>query len=131
MPMNWGEGETPQWGGGIFRQEKPFRRGNRQLQNPLFFVADTEERQADAGLKAIGRDFQAAYSGTGRPSIPPSARLQAPAGRLAVGRRLPPAAPGQAAAENCRGLAPKDRSKAEIRGPPRSGGQLARSRKCD
>lgn len=73
----------------IFSQEKPFVRGNRQLQNPMFFVANTEERlaadhplrairrQADAVLQAMTRDLEAAYSETGRPSIPPEALLKA------------------------------------------------------
>ncbi len=64
-------------------------RGDRNLQNPMFFVANTEERlapdhplraikrQADAVLKAMSRDFEAAYSETGRPSIPPEALLKA------------------------------------------------------
>lgn len=64
-------------------------RGNQQLQNPMFFVANTEERlaadhplraikrQADEVLKAMSRDFAAAYSETGRPSIPPEALLKA------------------------------------------------------
>jgi len=64
-------------------------RGDRNLQNPMFFVANTEERlsqdhplraikrQADEVLKVMSRDFQAAYSETGRPSIPPEALLKA------------------------------------------------------
>ncbi len=64
-------------------------RGDRNLQNPMFFVANTEERlaadhplraikrQADEVLRAMSRDFQAAYSETGRPSIPPEALLKA------------------------------------------------------
>jgi len=64
-------------------------RGDRNLQNPMFFVANTEERlaadhplraikrQADEVLKAMSRDFEAAYSQTGRPSIPPEALLKA------------------------------------------------------
>jgi transposase len=64
-------------------------RGDRNLQNPMFFVANTEERlaqdhplraikrQADEVLKALSRDFEAAYSETGRPSIPPEALLKA------------------------------------------------------
>lgn len=64
-------------------------RGDRNLQNPMFFVANTEERlaadhplraikrQADEVLKAMARDFEAAYSETGRPSIPPEALLKA------------------------------------------------------
>src|SRR5881396_3572381 len=55
----------------------------------MFFVANTEERlpkdhplraikrQADEVLKAMSRDFEAAYSETGRPSIPPEALLKA------------------------------------------------------
>ena len=64
-------------------------RGAQDLQNPMFFVANTEERlpkdhplraikrQADEVLKAMSRDFEAAYSETGRPSIPPEALLKA------------------------------------------------------
>lgn len=64
-------------------------RGDRNLQNPMFFVANTEERlsqdhplraikrQADEVLKVMSGDFQAAYSETGRPSIPPEALLKA------------------------------------------------------
>ena len=64
-------------------------RGDRNLQNPIFFVANTEERlaadhplraikrQADEVLRAMSRDFQAAYSETGRPSMPPEALLKA------------------------------------------------------
>ena len=64
-------------------------RGDRNLQNPMFFVANSEERlapghplraikrQADEGLKAMRRDLEAAYSETGRPSIPPEALLKA------------------------------------------------------
>ncbi len=64
-------------------------RGDRNVQNPMFFVANTEERlaadhplraikrQADDVLKALSRDFEAAYSETGRPSIPPEALLKA------------------------------------------------------
>lgn len=64
-------------------------RGDRNLQNPMFFVANTEERlaadhplraikrQADEVLRAMSRDFEAAYSETGRPSIPPEALLKA------------------------------------------------------
>ncbi len=64
-------------------------RGNPQLQNPMFFIANTEERlpkdhplraikrQADEVLRQMSRDFAAAYSETGRPSIPPEALLKA------------------------------------------------------
>jgi len=64
-------------------------RGDRNLQNPMFFVANTEERLskdhplraikrlADEVLKAMSRDFAAAYSEAGRPSIPPEALLKA------------------------------------------------------
>lgn len=64
-------------------------RGDRKLQNPMFFVANTEERlaqdhplraikrQADEVLQVMSGDFQAAYSETGRPSIPPEALLKA------------------------------------------------------
>ncbi len=55
-------------------------RGNPELQNPTFFVANTEERlakthplravkrRADDVLKQMGRSFDAAYSEQGRPS---------------------------------------------------------------
>jgi len=64
-------------------------RGDQDLQNPLFFVANTEERlaqdhplraikrRADEVLKPMSRDFDAAYSAQGRPSIPPEALLKA------------------------------------------------------
>ncbi len=64
-------------------------RGDRNVQNPMFFVANTEERlakdhplraikqQADEVLKTLSPDFEAAYSETGRPSIPPEALLKA------------------------------------------------------
>ncbi len=64
-------------------------RGNPKLQNPMFFVANTEERlakshplraikrRADEVLKEMRRSFEAAYSAQGRPSIPPEALLKA------------------------------------------------------
>ncbi len=64
-------------------------RGNPKLQNPMFFVANTEQRlpkdhplraikqQADEVLQQMSGDFEAAYSETGRPSIPPEALLKA------------------------------------------------------
>ncbi len=64
-------------------------RGNANLQNPMFFVANTEERlpkthplraikrRADDVLQQMGRVFDAAYSEHGRPSIPPEALLKA------------------------------------------------------
>ncbi len=64
-------------------------RGNPKLQNPMFFVANTEERlaknhplraikrRADEVLQQMERAFEAAYSETGRPSIPPEALLKA------------------------------------------------------
>ena len=64
-------------------------RGDRNLQTPMFFVVNTEERlaadhplraikrQADEVLRAMSRDFQVAYSQTGRPLILPEALLKA------------------------------------------------------
>lgn len=64
-------------------------RGNSPLQNPMFFVANTEERlpknhplraikrRADEVLKTMQRVFEEAYSQTGRPGIPPEALLKA------------------------------------------------------
>ena len=83
------DGETLRLSGEIFQKEEPFVRGNPKLQNPMFFVANTEERlpkdhplraikrQADEVLNEMSRDFEAAYSETGRPSIPPEALLKA------------------------------------------------------
>jgi transposase len=73
----------------IFRKQENFVRGNPKLQNPMFFVANTEERlpenhplraikrRADEVLKQMQRAFEDAYSGTGRPGIPPEALLKA------------------------------------------------------
>lgn len=64
-------------------------RGNSKLQNPMFFVANTEERlpkthplravkrRADEVLQQMSRAFDAAYSDQGRPSIPPEQLLKA------------------------------------------------------
>lgn len=64
-------------------------RGNSKLQNPMFFVANTEERlaknhprraikrRADEVLRRMARAFDDAYSETGRPGIPPEALLKA------------------------------------------------------
>jgi transposase len=64
-------------------------RGNSDLQNPMFFVANTEERlakshplravkrRADAVLQQMSHAFDAAYSEHGRPSIPPEQLLKA------------------------------------------------------
>ena len=83
------EGEAPQYCGEIFQKKEPFVRGNPKLQNPMFFVANTEERlaadhplraikrQADEVLREMKRAFEAAYSDTGRPSVPPEALLKA------------------------------------------------------
>ena len=63
--------------------------GNTKLQNPMFFVANTEEqlpkdhplraikRRADEVLKSMAGAFDKAYSETGRPGIPPEALLKA------------------------------------------------------
>jgi hypothetical protein len=71
----------------IFQIQENFVRGNPRLQNPMFFVANTEERlpqnhplraikrRADEVLKEMKRAFEAAYSAQGRPSIPPEALL--------------------------------------------------------
>lgn len=64
-------------------------RGNSKLQNPMFLVANTEERLlknhppraikrlTDEVLKGMGRVFDEAYSETRRPGVPPKALLQA------------------------------------------------------
>jgi len=79
----------PQFLRRISQKQENFVRGNPKLQNPMFFVANTEERlpkdhplraikrRADEVLKAMQRTFDAAYSETGRPGIPPEALLKA------------------------------------------------------
>jgi transposase len=83
------EGRTPRPLRRISPSEEHFVRGNAKLQNPMFFVANTEERlpkdhplraikrRADEVLKQMARAFEDAYSGTGRPGIPPEALLKA------------------------------------------------------
>jgi len=83
------EGHTPRCGRRISGKQENFVRGNPKLQNPMFFVANTEERlakshplraikrRADEVLKEMRRSFEAAYSAQGRPSIPPEALLKA------------------------------------------------------
>ena len=83
------EAQTPRWMRRISQSEENFVRGNPKLQNPMFFVANTEERlakdhplraikrRADEVLKQMARAFDDAYSGTGRPGIPPEALLKA------------------------------------------------------
>src|SRR5713101_3383785 len=83
------EARTPRFVRRIFQIQENFVRGNPKLQNPMFFVANTEERlpkdhplraikrQADEVLKQMSRAFAAAYSETGRPSIPPEELLKA------------------------------------------------------
>ncbi len=73
----------------ISQGEVNFVRGNPKLQNPMFFVANTEERlpkdhplraikrRADEVLKGMRGAFNDAYSETGRPGIPPEALLKA------------------------------------------------------
>jgi len=83
------EGRKPRWGRPFSKKEEDFVRGNPKLQNPMFFVANTEERlaknhplraikrRADEVLQRMERALEAAYSETGRPSIPPEALLKA------------------------------------------------------
>jgi transposase len=89
MLLNMHEGYGPRFGRRIFRKREDFVRGNTKLQNPMFFVANTEERlpknhplrvikrRADEGLKQMQGAFNAAYSETGRPGIPPEVLLKA------------------------------------------------------
>jgi transposase len=83
------EGHAPRFWRRISGNQENFVRGNPKLQNPMFFVANTEERlpknhplraikrRADEVLKEMRRAFEAAYSEHGRPSIPPEALLKA------------------------------------------------------
>ncbi len=83
------EGHTPRFLRRISGKQENFVRGNPKLQNPMFFVANTEERlpknhplraikrRADEVLKEMRRAFADAYSDQGRPSIPPEALLKA------------------------------------------------------
>jgi transposase len=89
MHVSAHEGQTPRFLRRISQQEENFVRGNPPLQNPMFFVANTEERlaknhplraikrRADEVLKPMERAFNDAYSETGRPGIPPEALLKA------------------------------------------------------
>jgi transposase len=89
MHMSKHEGWPPPFLRRISQKEENFVRGNPPLQNPLFFVANTEgrlpkhhplraiKRRADEVLKQMARAFDAAYSETGRPGIPPEALLKA------------------------------------------------------
>ena len=89
MHMSRHEARTPRFLRRISRKQENFVRGNPKLQNPMFFVANTEERlakdhplraikrRADEVLKAMQRVFDDAYSETGRPGIPPEALLKA------------------------------------------------------
>src|SRR5713226_10190251 len=84
MLISMYEARTPRFERRIFQIQENFVRGNPKLQNPMFFVANTEERlakdhplRADEVLKQMGRAFEAAYSEQGRPSIPPEALLKA------------------------------------------------------
>jgi transposase len=83
------EGGRQHVGQRIFGTQENFVRGNAELQNPMFFVANTEERlakthplravkrRADEVLEQMSRSFDAAYSEQGRPSIPPEQMLKA------------------------------------------------------
>ena len=83
------EGQTPRFARRISAKQENFVRGNPKLQNPMFFVVNTDERlaknhplraikrRADEVLKEMRRSFEAAYSAQGRPSIPPEALLKA------------------------------------------------------
>lgn len=89
MLLSKHEGCPPPFLRRISRKQENFVRGNPKLQNPMFFVANTEERlpknhplraikrRADEVLKAMQRAFNDAYSETGRPGIPPEALLKA------------------------------------------------------
>lgn len=83
------EGQRPRFWRRISEIQENFVRGNSKLQNPMFFVANTEERlpkthplraikrRADDVLQPMSRVFDAAYSEQGRPSIPPEQLLKA------------------------------------------------------
>lgn len=89
MLISMHEARTPRFQRRFFEIQENFVRGNSKLQNPMFFVANTEERlaknhplravkrRADEVLKQMSRAFDAAYSEQGRPSIPPEQLLKA------------------------------------------------------
>jgi transposase len=89
MRVSTHEARTPRYWRRISGKQENFVRGNTKLQNPMFLVANTEERlpknhplraikrRADEVLKAMQRAFDDAYSETGRPGIPPEALLKA------------------------------------------------------
>ena len=89
MHFSMHEGRRPRLLRRFSEKQENFVRGNPKLQNPMFFVANTEERlpknhplraikrRADEVLKEMRRAFEAAYSDQGRPSIPPETLLKA------------------------------------------------------
>jgi transposase len=89
MHFNMHGAQTPRFSRQFSRKQENFVRGNSKLQNPMFYVANTEERlaknhplraikhRADEVLKQMQQVFDAAYSETGRPGIPPEALLKA------------------------------------------------------
>lgn len=89
MHMSMHEAGTPRFPWRFCEIQENFVRGNSKLQNPMFFVANTEERlakthplravkrRADEVLQQMSRAFDAAYSEQGRPSIPPEQLLKA------------------------------------------------------
>jgi transposase len=89
MHFDMHEARMPQFLRRFSEKQENFVRGNPKLQNPMFFVANTEERlpkdhplrtikrRADEVLKGMQRVFTGAYSETGRPGIPPEALLKA------------------------------------------------------
>ncbi len=89
MQFDMHEACTPQFLRRFSERQENFARGNPKLQNPMFFVANTEERlpkdrplraierRADEVLQGMQRLFTGAYSETGRPGIPPEALLKA------------------------------------------------------
>jgi transposase len=87
MLLNMHEARAPRIRRRISEKQENFVRGNSKLQNPMFFVANSEERlprnhplrvikrRADEVLKGMERVFDDAYSESGRPGIPPEALL--------------------------------------------------------
>src|SRR6266849_1599476 len=77
MHFSMHEARTPRFGRRFFQIQENFVRGNSKLQNPMFFVANTEERlaknhplravkrRADDVLQQMSRAFDAAYSEQG------------------------------------------------------------------
>ncbi len=106
MRFSMHEAQKPRFGPRFYEIEENFVCGNTQLQNPMFFVANTEEclpkthrlhaikRHADEVLKQMSRVFAAASSEQGRPWRRDCTGNSPPGSSPSAGRRVPTATSG-------------------------------------